>query len=203
MRLQRHLADAMVILATLLGIAEAASASAGTLCGTVRDARTQAPVPQAGVFVRTTAGAYTGLYAATDTQGSFCIDPIPPGSYDLEVRVDDYLVAVLKGVVVTQQTGVGITVPSDRLVHLAIWPNPAIRDVHLQWSLPRESTVRIAVYDAQGRPVAGWNGTQPAGGHDLTWDLRDTAGRTVVPGVYFVRLKAGNSIRLGRILKLQ
>jgi len=180
-----------------------ATALAGTLCGTVRDAQSQAPVPLAGVFARTSAGAYTGLYAATDAQGRFCIDPIPPGSYDLEVRVDDYLVAVLRNVVVSQQTGVGITVPSERLVRLAVWPNPAIRDVQLEWSLPREAAVHLAVYDARGRLVAGWNGSQSAGSHTQAWDFRDTAGRLVSPGMYFVRLKAGTAVRVGRILKLQ
>lgn len=190
-------------LSVALGIFGTSPALAGTLCGTVRDAQTQAPVPQAGVFARTTGGAYTGLYAATDGQGRFCIDPIPPGSYDLEVRVDDYLVAVLKNVVVSQQTGVGITVPSDRLLHLAVWPNPAIRDVHLEWSLPRESAVHLTVYDAQGRLVAGWDGNQPAGSHAHAWDFRDTAGRVVSPGMYFVRLRAGKTVRVGRVLKLQ
>lgn len=196
-------ASGTAVLIAALGIFGIAPALAGTLCGTVRDAQTQAPVPQAGVFARTTAGAYTGLYAATDAQGRFCIDPIPPGSYDLEVRVDDYLVAFLKNVVVSQQTGVGIAVPSERLVHLAVWPNPAIHDVHLEWSLPRESVVYLSVYDAQGRRVAGWTGTQPAGSHSHAWGFRDTEGRVVSPGMYFVRLKAGKTVRVGRILKLR
>jgi len=59
---------------------------AGTICGTVTDAVTGSRVNKAGIFVRTTSGEYTGLYGATDAIGEFCIDEVPAGVYDLEVR---------------------------------------------------------------------------------------------------------------------
>ena len=38
---------------------------AGTLCGTVRDAQTQSPVFQAGIFLYDESGTFTGLAASS------------------------------------------------------------------------------------------------------------------------------------------
>ena len=79
--------------------------AAGILCGTVRDAVTANPIVGAGIFLRQTTGQYTGFNGATDATGHYCISGIPAGTYDLEVRLDDYQVAYRRGVVVNDVTG--------------------------------------------------------------------------------------------------
>ena len=69
-------------LAALLAAAFVLPAAAGTLCGTVRDRVTSNPVAHAGVFLRTPAGAYTGIYGATDAVGAAPAElrPTSPGN---------------------------------------------------------------------------------------------------------------------------
>ncbi|MGH7726317.1 MAG: FlgD immunoglobulin-like domain containing protein [Candidatus Eiseniibacteriota bacterium] len=70
-------------------------------------------------------------------------------------------------------------------------PNPARQSAALRFALPRATSIRLGIYDAAGRRVREIeSGLQPAGDHAISWDLRDEAGRAVVPGLYFARLDA-------------
>jgi hypothetical protein len=63
--------------------------------------------------------------------------------------------------------------------------------------------VRLAVYDAMGRPVRVLvNGVRPAGSHAVGWDRRDEQGRRLAAGTYFCRLVAGRDV-LGTKLVLR
>jgi len=174
------------------GLAGIRAAVAGTICGTVRDALTAAPVAHAGIFLRTPAGAYTGSNTATATDGTFCLPDIPAGTYDLEIRVDDYQTAYRRGIVV-EDTVTAVEIPIGAA---ALWlappsPNPARGAVGFQFRLSDAGPTRLAVYDVRGRQVRGWEGELPAGGHQLAWDLRSQTGDRLPAGVYFVRLQAG------------
>jgi carboxypeptidase family protein/flagellar hook capping protein FlgD len=198
------LAFATTVVVTLVGLSLVPRAGqAGTLCGTVRDAQTGAPVAHAGVFLRTPAGAYTGINGATDVSGAFCIDDIPPGTYDIEVRVDDYRVAYLRGVVILVTTGVGIE--AGRPLQLAPpTPNPATTSTLIAWSLPAAARVRLAILDVRGRLVRGWSAaSQPAGAHSLAWNLRDAEGRAVPPGMYFVIFEADGAQRVRPVIRIR
>ena len=75
-------------------------------------------------------------------------------------------------------------------------PNPASRDVSVEFELPRAAFASIAVYDPTGRLVRILDrGIHPAGHARVGWDLRDASGRSVPNGVYFLRLdSAGRSL---------
>ncbi len=63
--------------------------------------------------------------------------------------------------------------------------------------------VTIAAYDVGGRRVATLgDGVYPVGAHTITWDGRDAHHRTVMPGVYFIRLTAPGRVRDTRVLRL-
>jgi len=71
-------------------------------------------------------------------------------------------------------------------------PNPFDRNTTIHFDLPVESSVRLEVFDAQGRLVrtlAG--GTYPAGAHAIEWDRRGDDGRRAGAGVYLYRIQAG------------
>jgi hypothetical protein len=73
-------------------------------------------------------------------------------------------------------------------------PNPARGPFTLSFALPRETRVRVNVYDAAGRRVRELaSGALPAGQHALAWDLRDQGGQAVGAGIYFARLEAEGS----------
>src|SRR6185436_5522127 len=116
----------------LLMVALAASAvlaarplHGATLCGSVSDRVTGDPVESAGVFLRHPGGAYAGFAASTNASGGFCISGVPAGFYDVEVRVDHYLVAWLHDVAVGDATtGVDVTVEAP-VTFATPAPNPA------------------------------------------------------------------------------
>ncbi|HEX7078118.1 MAG TPA: carboxypeptidase regulatory-like domain-containing protein [Candidatus Eisenbacteria bacterium] len=196
---------AALVLAAALSLALApVPAVAGTICGVVRDAATSAPIARAGVFVRQPAGAYTGLYAATEWNGSFCVYFVPPGVYDLEIRVDDYAVAYVPGVRVSGTvTEVPVSIATGGLVLQRPWPNPAVHQVRLSWTMPREGAARLAVIDVRGRVVIVWSaGDLPAGVRTIDWDLRGAHGARLPAGVYYVLLEAGRERRVRRFVCL-
>lgn len=177
--------------------------AAGILCGTVRDADTHQPIVRAGVFLRTTDGVYTGLHAASDALGKFCIGDIPPGTYDVEVRVDEYLFAYVRNVVVTDaNTDVGDALVT-RLALLPPAPNPVRDRLHLRFAMAAAGPATLEVLDTAGRVIKGWRATSlGAGTHGVTWDLRDQAERTIPPGRYFVRLTFGGARAMGSFVRI-
>lgn len=187
----RHLRN--TLLAFVCSALLPAAALCGTLCGTVTDRQTTAPVAHAGVFLRTPAGAYTGIHGATDVAGAFCIANVPPATYDIEVRVDDYQVAYLRGVVVTGTTDVEVGA-SPGVLRLALpKPNPAQDRTTISWTLKAPARVQLTIRDLQGRFVRGWGGTTlPPGEHNVEWNLLDASGTATPPGLYFICLETEN-----------
>ena len=168
--------------------------AAGILCGTVRDAVTGNPIVGAGIFLRQTTGEYTGFNGATDAAGHYCISGIQPGTYDLEVRVDDYQVAYRRGIVVNDATtSVDVDARFMTSTLSPPWPNPSRESVRFRMRIRDTGPIELRVVDVNGRWLKGWTGLAGAGEERyVTWDFRDAAGRRVPVGRYFVRLSAGD-----------
>jgi hypothetical protein len=82
------------------------------------------------------------------------------------------------------------------------FPNPFNPETTIRFDLPRAMSVRLAVYDVQGREVARIaDGSLPAGTHAVKWDGLDRGGHRVASGVYWYRLEAGE-ISLSRKMVL-
>lgn len=83
----------------------------------------------------------------------------------------------------------------------AVWlgvphPNPARggTGVAMDFALARAGAVDLAIYDVSGRLVARlMQSTMGSGTHRAAWDLRNAAGTRATPGVYLVRLVAGDA----------
>ncbi len=83
------------------------------------------------------------------------------------------------------------------------WPNPTLRDLHVQLTVARKSQVEAGVYDLAGRRVRALvHGTLAAGTHDLTWDGRDEGGIPTRAGLYFVRMRADDRTYGTKVVKL-
>ena len=80
-------------------------------------------------------------------------------------------------------------------------PNPlGASGTVLRVTLPAAGALHAGVYDVRGRRVRTLDaGTRPAGAHALIWDGRDVAGRAVAPGVYAVRVTAGDAVTALRV----
>jgi hypothetical protein len=70
-------------------------------------------------------------------------------------------------------------------------PNPFAGATTIELAVPPgQGKATVAVYDLQGRRIAELASEATVGRHSLTWDGRDSNGRTAAAGVYFVRLEA-------------
>jgi hypothetical protein len=68
-------------------------------------------------------------------------------------------------------------------------PNPTSDGMLIAWSLARQESVDLRVFDLLGREVARLaGGPMTEGRHALRWDGTDANGRRVAPGVYRYRL---------------
>lgn len=182
------------VLALVFGLALAVPAHAtGVICGTVRDGITANPIVGAGIFVRQTTGQYTGYNGATDATGHYCVGGIPAGTYDLEVRLDDYQVAYRRGIVVNDAvTGVDVDARYLQSTLSPPWPNPGRNSVSFRLRIRDAGPIRLTVVDANGRALKGWKGLAGAGDRTLNWDFRDATGHELPAGRYFARLSAGD-----------
>jgi hypothetical protein len=69
--------------------------------------------------------------------------------------------------------------------------NPIKNRATLSYATPVAGNVSLKVYDGMGRLVKILvQGVQPAGAKTVTWNLTDDAGRSLMSGVYFVRLES-------------
>jgi hypothetical protein len=194
-----------LVLATVLPIAAlSAPAFAGSICGTVRDVTNNQPVPQAAVFLFDNSDQYTGLYDDTDVNGEYCIDNVPVGVYTLQVRVNNYMIALVPGVEV-EETPTGVDVDLTPRFSLAQpWPNPASTNVTFRLNSEPGSDIELDVFDVTGRRLYGWKGSAgETGERTIEWNLRDFNGADIQSGIYFVRLNTSGTTAVRRFVRLR
>ncbi len=77
----------------------------------------------------------------------------------------------------------------------AAWPNPiavGAGAMQIPFTLARAQSVRIVITDLLGRVVRVLeDASRPQGSHVVAWDLRDSTGKPVAPGIYHVRMSVG------------
>jgi subtilisin family serine protease len=84
------------------------------------------------------------------------------------------------------------------------YPNPFNPVTTISFALYRRSRVEVAIYNLLGEIVAvPIRSELPAGLHEITWDGRDRHGLEVASGVYFYRLRAGNSAQVRKMVLLK
>jgi hypothetical protein len=84
---------------------------------------------------------------------------------------------------------------------LAASPNPFRAATRIAFALPEAGVVRAEVLDVRGRRVTVLaEGGFPAGDHELRWDGRDATGTDAAAGLYFVRVAAGGTERVTKLL---
>jgi hypothetical protein len=87
----------------------------------------------------------------------------------------------------------------DRYELSPAYPNPFNATTTLTFALPRESHVRLAVFDVLGREAAvAVNGDLAAGKHSISFDASG-----LPSGVYFYRLEAGSFSDIGKMMLLK
>jgi len=90
--------------------------------------------------------------------------------------------------------------PATRLVLFA-YPNPAKINTTIQYFLPRETAVDLAIFDAQGRFVRELiQGEQSVGMHSVFWDGYDEQNNLAAAGVYFYKLTTGYESVINKLI---
>jgi hypothetical protein len=71
-------------------------------------------------------------------------------------------------------------------------PNPFAGTTMLRFDLPRDSQVRLDIFDVRGRLLKTLvDNSVPAGRYSIGWDGRDATGQKVASGVYYYRIQTG------------
>jgi hypothetical protein len=84
------------------------------------------------------------------------------------------------------------------------YPNPLNPTTQIQYALPRESSVKLVVYNLLGQEVAKLiDAQQSAGYHEVAWNGRNTEGSTIGSGLYFYRIEARASDGNGTFMQMK
>ncbi len=80
-------------------------------------------------------------------------------------------------------------------------PNPFNPSTMISFTLPRNGTVGLAIYDVTGRRVRSLvSDDLDAGSHVVRWDGRNEVGQRAASGMYFYKLEAGGSTLTRKML---
>jgi hypothetical protein len=101
--------------------------------------------------------------------------------------------------------GVGVDDFRPEGARLASKPNPFGRATQLHFTLPASGRTWITIHDVRGRVVRHLSRGEmlPAGNHQLPWDGRDDAGRSLASGIYFTRLRTADQVITRKITLLR
>lgn len=84
------------------------------------------------------------------------------------------------------------------------YPNPFNPATAIDFSLERQTNVRIEVFNILGQSLRTLiNEEKPAGDHTIYWDGKDNTGQTVASGIYFYRMVAGDYSMTRKMLLLK
>lgn len=134
------------------------------------------------------------VYEESDRWEAWDTTDVPDADYVIRVTARDVAGnATADSMVVTTANGNPAWTPANDPAGLALhpcFPNPAGNGASIAFTVPARSTVRVSIYDPGGRLVRRL-ADEPfsAGRHGVTWDGRDSSGRPVGAGGYFVRLE--------------
>jgi hypothetical protein len=71
------------------------------------------------------------------------------------------------------------------------YPNPFNPNTKIDFSIPRNSKVRLCIYNVMGQRIKTLvDETKTAGYYDVIWDGKNEKGQEVASGIYLYRLEA-------------
>lgn len=80
------------------------------------------------------------------------------------------------------------------------YPNPFNSQTHITFQIPEPVHVKLSICNILGQEIRQLtDGHRQQGHFSLAWDGRDNSGKTVVSGIYLLRLQAGNFIKIRKV----
>jgi hypothetical protein len=96
---------------------------------------------------------------------------------------------------VTVVPPMGVVPASGPEVSLRAFPNPFNPRMTVEYDLPRQGRVAVAVFDPSGNLVRNLeNRSMPPGRHAVVWDGRDERGLRAASGTYVIRMRTATGI---------
>tara|TARA_Y100000588_G_C14280770_1_gene937019 strand:+ start:14952 stop:16682 length:1731 start_codon:yes stop_codon:yes gene_type:complete len=84
------------------------------------------------------------------------------------------------------------------------FPNPFNPVTMISYDLPKDSDVRMTIYDMLGNEITTLvNGAQQAGSRSVHWDATDSMGRAVSAGLYLYNIEAGEFVQTRKMVLLK
>jgi len=101
-------------------------------------------------------------------------------------------------------TGVSETPTAQPVEFRTVGANPAVGRSAVRFSLPRAAEVSLRVYSSSGALVRTLaSGQLPSGTNEVSWNLRDDAGRQVGSGLYLYELVSGSQVAHAKVSVLK
>jgi flagellar hook assembly protein FlgD len=69
----------------------------------------------------------------------------------------------------------------------------------ISYQINQPEDIKLKIYDATGRLVTSHK--LPVASHCFIWDGRDNIGRSVSPGVYFIRLETDDFKQIEKVIR--
>ncbi|MEW5701764.1 MAG: Ig-like domain-containing protein [Candidatus Zixiibacteriota bacterium] len=141
---------------------------------------------------------------------SFSPDLTQSGDYDVRFVASDGLLADTEIAVITvndvaaiRSLETGGSVPTEYALEQN-YPNPFNAGTVVRFSLPRDGSVRLEIFDILGRRVRALvDESMTLGSYAVDWNGADDGGAPVASGVYFYRLEASGYSRVRSMLVLR
>lgn len=109
----------------------------------------------------------------------------------------------VNGIIAVFRNVIGDAIP-DRFVLSQNYPNPFNPETTVRYGIPKESQIKLSIYNLLGQLVKElYNGVSPAGYHLMRWDGKDKMGRMASSGVYLLRIQAGRFTATKKIMLLK
>jgi hypothetical protein len=88
----------------------------------------------------------------------------------------------------------------ENLEGVQAYPNPFNPDTFFRFKVPRQSEVKLHIFNLSGQLVRTLvNDALPQGVHQRRWNGRNNAGYPIASGVYLYRLQVGEKVYKGRV----
>jgi hypothetical protein len=160
-------------------------------------------------------------YGITNTDGSFTIPELAPGSYAVTVDKVEYSAttttasptydastgAAVASTVSLNIDAVATAIEQEPAVIPATYvleqnyPNPFNPSTRIRFDLPKTEKISLVVYNMLGQRVATLiEGLLEQGVHAVTWNGRDSRGVQLSSGVYFYTLKTSSFVGTRKML---
>jgi M6 family metalloprotease-like protein len=127
-----------------------------------------------------------------------------PGTYSVVVENPDGQTAMVEGAFEVRSSATAappVVVLPAAYALAQNFPNPFNPSTTIRYDVPAAGRVRLEIYDVRGRVVRALvDGSVTAGYHQVVWDGRDDAGRSMASGLYFYRMAAGGFAQQKKLL---